>query len=219
MIKVERTFPAPESLAEEARKASGSYNKPDVVQQLKHDFYDKCYICGSKGLQDPEVEHLLPHKQGKYRDRMFDWNNLFWSCGHCNGVKNQNKYDEMIIDCCQVDPEELIAFRTTRDNVEIVVKDTMDQKLMSTAELVWEVFNLTNTGMREIKSKQRLDALQEQMNLLYRNLEKYKVNPESKIVLRTLKVLLNRESAFAEYKRCYVREHEKEYAELQIFLS
>lgn len=168
MIKVDRTFPAPESLAEEARKASGSYSKPDVVQQLKHDFYDKCYICGSKGLQDPE---------------------------------------------------ELIAFRTTRDNVEIVVKDTMDQKLMSTAELVREVFNLTNTGMREIKSKQRLDALQEQMNLLYRNLEKYRDNPESKIVLRTLKVLLNRESAFAEYKRCYVREHEKEYAELQIFLS
>lgn len=36
MIKVERTFPAPESLAEEARKASGSYSKPDVVQQLNY---------------------------------------------------------------------------------------------------------------------------------------------------------------------------------------
>lgn len=41
-----------------------------------------------KILQDPQVEHLLPHKNGKYKERKFDWDNLFWSCGHCNGVKN-----------------------------------------------------------------------------------------------------------------------------------
>ena len=44
--------------------------------------------------QDAQVEHLLPHLDGKYPKRKFDWNNLFWSCGHCNNVKNQRIYDE-----------------------------------------------------------------------------------------------------------------------------
>ena len=81
MIKIQRTFPAPASLAIEAKKASGKYDKPDVVKQLREDAHDKCYICEMKGLQDPVVEHLLPHKDGKYPDRKFDWNNLFGPVG------------------------------------------------------------------------------------------------------------------------------------------
>ncbi len=64
MVKVKRTFPAPASLEIE-------------IRQLRDDFHNKCYICEMKNLQDPEVEHLLPHKNGKYWDRKFDWNNLF----------------------------------------------------------------------------------------------------------------------------------------------
>lgn len=41
---------------------------------------------------------------------MFEWDNLFWSCGHCNGVKNQEIYDVGIIDCCKVDPEKHLVF-------------------------------------------------------------------------------------------------------------
>ena len=99
MVKIERSFPAPESLADEEKKKNGCYNCKDVVERLKRDFHDKCYICELKHLQDPEVEHLLPHKNGLYPERKFDWNNLFWSCGHCNKVKNNRKYDERIIDC------------------------------------------------------------------------------------------------------------------------
>ena len=94
MVKVERSFPAPESLAVEAAKANGKYDKPDVIERLKKDFHNKCYICEMKDLQDPNVEHLLPHKNGKYPERKYDWENLFWSCGHCNGVKQNSKYDE-----------------------------------------------------------------------------------------------------------------------------
>ena len=45
MVKVERSFPAPASLALESQKANGSYSMPDVVKQLKEDFHNKCYIC------------------------------------------------------------------------------------------------------------------------------------------------------------------------------
>ena len=34
MVKVERSFPAPDSLAEEKKKANGSYSEPDVIERL-----------------------------------------------------------------------------------------------------------------------------------------------------------------------------------------
>lgn len=92
MIKIERSSKIPDSLKEKRE-----YNGCDVVMQLKHDFYDKCYICGIKPVQDPKIEHLLPYKNGRYPERKFDWQNLFWSCGHCNSIKNQDKYDENVL--------------------------------------------------------------------------------------------------------------------------
>ena len=46
---------------------------------------------------------------------------FFWSCGHCNGIKNSGKYDEGIIDCCRQDPEEYLSFRLKNDEVIIHV--------------------------------------------------------------------------------------------------
>lgn len=54
MVKVERSFPAPASLALESQKANGSYSMPDVVKQLKEDFHNKCYICELNELQDAQ---------------------------------------------------------------------------------------------------------------------------------------------------------------------
>lgn len=79
----------------EKTKADGKYDKPDVVERLKKDFNNKCYICEINDLQDPQIEHLKPRSVGRDIEQKleikFDWNNLFWSCGHCNGIKNQKK--------------------------------------------------------------------------------------------------------------------------------
>lgn len=219
MVKVERTFPAPASLEMEAKKASGRYDKSDVIEQLRKDFHDKCYICEIKDLQDPEVEHLLPHVNGKYRDRKFDWNNLFWSCGHCNKVKNQQKYAKGIVDCCVDDPEELMYFRLQEENVAVVAKDKSNEKAALTAILVYEVFNLQNTDMRVYKSAMRLRELNLEMNALYDNLEAMKKNPNSKVIMRKLKALLRRESKFAAFKRNYIRENKKEYPQLVSYIA
>lgn len=219
MIKIKRTFPAPESLAIEARKVSGKYDKPDVVKQLREDAHDKCYICEIKGLQDPVVEHLLPHKDGKYPDRKFDWNNLFWACGHCNGVKNQQKYDEGIINCCDVDPEELIDFKLINEVVDVRAKDDTNEKAVLTATLIQEVFSLKNTGMRVYKSEMRFQELNREMNKLYDNLEKLSKNPDSKVVLRKLKAILRSESAFAAFKRNYIRDNGDRFPQLMAYIA
>lgn len=220
MVKVERSFPAPASLKEEAAKKNGNYSEKDVVERLKEDFHDKCYICELKELQDPQIEHLLPHKNGKYPERKFDWNNLFWVCGHCNSVKNQNKYDNGIIDCCQTDPESKIIFHCNQENIELISKvNPSDQETERTMMLIDEVFNLKNTGMRVEKSSIRFKSLQKEMNLLFDNLELLRNQPDSKLVKRKLKALLRRKSAFAAFKRTYVRDHISEYPALEEYLN
>lgn len=220
MVKVERSFPAPASLKEEAAKKNGNYSEKDVVERLKEDFHDKCYICELKELQDPQIEHLLPHKNGKYPERKFDWNNLFWVCGHCNSVKNQNKYDDGIIDCCQTDPESKIIFHCNQENIELISKvNPSDQETERTMMLIDEVFNLKNTGMRVEKSSMRFKSLQKEMNLLFDNLELLRNQPDSKLVKRKLKALLRRKSAFAAFKRTYVWDHISEYPALEEYLN
>ena len=123
-----------------------------MIERLKKDFHNKCYICEMKELQDPNVEHLLPHKNGKYPERKFDWENLFWSCSHCNGVKNSGKYDDGILDCCKDDPEKVLSFSLVNDDVMITILNLGHEIQERTALLITEVFSLKNTGMRTYRS-------------------------------------------------------------------
>lgn len=214
MIKIERSKNIPESLKEKRE-----YNGADVIDQLMHDFYGKCYICGIKPIQDPEIEHLLPHKGGKYPDRKFDWENLFLSCGHCNNIKNQDKYDANVLDCCKRDPEMLIDFILKGNTVSVNAKDNTDIEAVITAELVNEVFNKTNTEMRVYKCQVRVNALLEEMNALLHTLERYQDNKTSNINIKTLRALLDRKSPFAEFKRNYIRIHKDSYPELMTYIN
>lgn len=171
-----------------------------------------------KNLSDPQIEHLLPHKQGKDKKRKFDWENLFWACPHCNRVKNQKKYEEGILDCCKIDPEEFLFFRLNEKYTEVGIK-MEDIAAERTAELINEVFNLQNTGMRIYTSAFRLQELQKEMNVFYDKLESFKKNRNSVVARRTLKALLKRESQFAAFKRCYIQEHAKEYPELLPYIK
>lgn len=218
MVKIKRTFPAPLSLAVEYKKENGSYAQDDVIKQLQTDFNGKCYICEMKNLSDPQIEHLLPHKQGKDKKRKFDWENLFWACPHCNRVKNQKKYEEGILDCCKIDPEEFLFFRLNEKYTEVGIK-MENIAAERTAELINEVFNLQNTGMRIYASAFRLQELQKEVNVFYDKLESFKKNRNSVVARRTLKALLKRESQFAAFKRCYIQEHAKEYPELLPYIK
>jgi len=219
MVKVERSFPAPPSLVREARKKSGSYKCPDVIEQLEKDFHNKCYLCEISPVQDPEVEHLLPHEGGKYRDRMFDWENLFWSCGHCNSIKNNAAYRNGILNCCKTDPEEHIRFELLDGNVVITARNETEPLIGITVQLLDEVYNKKNTGMRTVASQVRMDELCLEMDTLFQMLDRYHKNRTDKVTLRTLRGLLNRSQCFAAFKREYVRAHESMYPELIAMLA
>jgi uncharacterized protein (TIGR02646 family) len=106
LLFFEKSQPAPECLAHEKPKASGDYKCGDVLTRLRTDFKNKCYICEAQPTSI-NVEHLRPHKGD--RDLMFDWNNLYWACTHCNSTKGTQYTD--ILDCTSRD-----------DNIEAKLK-------------------------------------------------------------------------------------------------
>ena len=205
----------PPSLAKEAQKACGSYAGKDVMEQLKHDFHDKCYICELKP-SDVEVEHLLPHYNRTIKERIFDWNNLFLSCRHCNGIKNRREYDEKIIDCCRDNPESLLDHRIENRHVRIQAKDQIAEK---TAELIEASFEEGSTGIRVHAGQFRYTELAKEMDTLYVVLKRYRKCTDQPRNLRSLRSLLSRESQFAAFKRFYVRQHLAEYPGLADYIT
>lgn len=217
MVKVERTPQAPTSLAVEKQKANGKYNLPDVVNLLYNDFGGKCYICEIDKLQSSEVEHLKPHHNGQFRDRKFDWNNLFLSCPHCNSVKNQKKYNDLIIDCCQIDPEQVLIQELIEGHVKVSLL-TESSEAKATANLIKECFEYTNTAIRTKECEVRIEALQTVMTILYKQLSKYHKHRTPQLE-RTLRAMLDRKYKFAGFTRTYVRNHLDHYPELKQYVT
>ena len=219
MVKIERTPTPPASLAEQSKK-NGSYREPDVIEQLKKDFHGKCYICEMGDLTDIQVEHLLPHHNRRIMERVFDWNNLFYSCPHCNNIKKEPKYDEKILDCCAEDPEKYLYHCYSAQAVTIIPADGIDdEKSIMTAELIQNCFELRNTGIRIVGCDARFSRLADTMNKLYATLSNYKRDTSSKKYYYALRAMLKREYKFAAFTRHYVRTHLRDYPELSDLVS
>lgn len=213
MVKIERTPTAPASLA-----AGKSYNEPDVIAQLEADSHGKCYLCEGKDfMAGIVVEHLLPHHNGKFPDRKFDWNNLFYSCSHCNSVKNQAKYEENVIDCCRTDPEKLICQELV-GGVVCVTPLAGTPEASNTAELIRDCFELRNTGIRVIECRNKVRDLQGRMTQLHDELDAYR-ETKSAGSLRRLRGMLRREAKYAGFSRAYVRAHLSEYPDLEEYVA
>lgn len=210
MIHFPKTMPAPTSLAAEKVKSSGTYRQDDVIQQLKRDFCDKCYICESKSPSTINLEHFEPH-QGDV-DKKFDWNNLFWSCGHCNNTK-LNKFNR-ILNCtieadrvetqiryeCELFPKSMPRFIPLSD----------DERVRGTCELLNAVFCGT-TPLKAIESDYLRDKLISeicQFNkwlLRYFGLETFN---DRKLAIAMVKGYLSKEGPFTAFMRWIVRSRE-----------
>lgn len=113
----------------------------------------------------------------------------------------------------------MINFRFLGDDIEISALKEVNDTVKRTISLVEEVFTQKNTGMRVYTSDMRLKELKKEMNILYDNLEQWKNNPDSKVIRRKIRALLRRESAFAAFKRNYIRDHLKCYPEFQEYIA
>ena len=108
MIRINRKNTEKTRLAiadlQKARKSGKTYNTKPVNAALVETFHGKCYICENKKATAYQIEHLIPHRDN--RKLKYDWENLFWSCAHCNNIKS-DKY-EPILDCTKENVERLV---------------------------------------------------------------------------------------------------------------
>ena len=66
MVYFQKSQPAP--------NISRNYNIPEVLQSLKQDFKNKCYICEQKEATNINIEHFVAHQGDD--SLKYDWNNL-----------------------------------------------------------------------------------------------------------------------------------------------
>lgn len=153
MVFFEKSQPAPENLEIEKRKTSGNYNCKGVLERLKSDFKNKCYICETKEPDTINTEHFIPHKGNN--DLKFSWDNLFYCCGHCNNTKlSKDKYNE-ILNCTDRNDEvdRKIEYYINPFPKEKVVLTALENttRVNNTMDLLLSVYNGT-TELKTIES-------------------------------------------------------------------
>jgi len=152
MIFQAKKQPAPPCLAMEKAK-NGTYNCAGVLQQIKTDFKNKCYLCEDKEPHSINTEHFLPHRGNI--DLKFEWNNLFYSCAHCNNTKLAKPQYDSILNCTiEGDKVEYkIKYHIDpfpKEKAEIKPLSN-DPRVLNTVGLLLEVYNGT-TALKKIES-------------------------------------------------------------------
>ena len=71
------------------------YAQDDVREALRKMYRDQCCYCEGriKDVSHDHIEHRRP--KSKFRDRVFDWDNLHLACPRCN-IKKGNKWSETV---------------------------------------------------------------------------------------------------------------------------
>lgn len=136
------------------------YNQPDVVEALKKVFHGKCYLCERDEIHDVEIEHFVPQAAGGGR---MDWQNLFYSCSRCNGIKSNRHLN--LLDCTDTGINvcrkiRLKAYPTPDSEVLVEPTDTTpSQETLNTVELLKLCYNNSSTALRGVSR----EALMEQI--------------------------------------------------------
>jgi len=221
MVLVEKSHPAPECLEIEKSKANGDYKCGNVLERIKTDFRNKCYICEYKEPVTINVEHFISHKGDK--ELKFDWGNLFWSCGHCNNTKS-TRYDN-ILNC--TDPDSGIENKLKYiikpfplDKPKIKALDDSKETL-STQKLLMEIYNGT-TILKRLESSNLRNKIIEEVRKFQDLLENYfddtNNTEDTEYYLRKIKGSLNRASNFTAFKRWIILENEDRKKEFEQYL-
>jgi hypothetical protein len=208
MIYFEKSLLVPISLEEEKSKSSGTYNTEDVVERLKIDFHNKCYICEQKEPLSINIEHFIAHKGNI--DLKFSWQNLYLSCGHCNNTKLA-KYDE-ILNCTTIDDnvEMALYYKCNpfpMEKAEIKVRvDSL--KARNTKELIEKTFNGEHTPQKKLESANLRNKLIHEIKDFQQLLFDYFENNKHEIFKVKIEEQLSCRSAFTAFKRWIIRDNE-----------
>ncbi len=220
MIYLPKSQPAPDCLALEKLKKSGDYNCPGVAAQLQKDFKNKCYLCEQKSPTSINIEHFMPHCGNP--DLKFDWNNLFFSCAHCNNIKSswqiRTKFTNLL-NCTNAEDrvDEVMDYHFDVSTAQgILEKEHVaisslvdDERFHRTAELLNEIFHGT-TEQKFIESANLREELMKEMRALAElvsNFLKAKTPGLRQRRKEQIIMHLQPDSSFTAFKRNFIRKH------------
>lgn len=135
---------------------NSDYTDPVVVKQLKKDFLSKCYLCEQTDFGNVNVEHFVPHLN-KSDELRTDWNNLYYSCSHCNSIKGPRHKE--LLDCCNESHNVDIAIALEAPSVpngKIVLTNTLHNSsdlfelTNKTIALLEQCYNNANSGNQQV---------------------------------------------------------------------
>ena len=219
MIKIERKETEKTKLAEEvlkvAKEKGSTYNIEEVNVALNEVFHGKCYICENKDITSCQIEHFVPHRGNV--ELKYDWNNLFWSCAHCNNIKS-DKY-EPILDCTKEDVDELIAFRKTgyfgTDEKLEFVPLCESEEVHNTIRLLQDAYYGT-TPQKKVEAKVIRKRLREELHKFKDYVREYQeTEGEDKTdLLLLVKMEMKANKPFAAFKRWLIKDNSNYFPEL-----
>ena len=157
MIRVYKSSDSPKSLLEKK-----SWREDDVNRQLEADQNGKCYLCERSLDVEFQVEH---HKcRSKNPNLQYEWSNLLWGCGYCNGRKSDS-YDD-IINPTQYDVEDMIYQHIDFPNSYVLFRNmtpTNDPSVNSTIDLLNKIYNGKGT-LRDFREQRLYDKTKRSIN-------------------------------------------------------
>ena len=212
MVFFEKSQPAPVSLTSRT-----SYREEDVIERLESDFKNKCYICGSKNPVSINVEHFIPHRGNE--ELKYEWNNLFYSCSHCNNTKEmleRNTIKGAILNCtCEDDKvDERISYRVNSfPELKVLIEkvspvdETFEERVNNTIVLLKAVYDGYNTPIKKREAANLRLCLMNEIIIFQKLLIKLSSSKvDSEQIKEQIEKELSNESAFTAFKRWIVKD-------------
>lgn len=212
MVFFEKSQPAPASLTSRT-----SYREEDVIERLESDFKNKCYICESKSPTSINVEHFIPHRGDE--ELKFEWNNLFYSCCHCNNTKEmleRNTIKGAMLNCtCEDDKvDERISYRVNSfPELEVLIEEVLpvdkafEERVNNTITLLKAIYDGYNTPIKKREAANLRLCLMNEIIIFQKLLIKLSSsNVDSEQIKEQIEKELSNESAFTAFKRWIVKD-------------
>ena len=170
-------------------------------------------ICESKEPSVINTEHFIPHRGNN--DLKFDWNNLFYCCGHCNNTKLAKPVFDDILNCTietdNVDSKIKYLIKPFPQEKAIITALENTSKVNNTVILLDEVYNGT-TELKRIESanirSKLLSEIRKFQNLLFEYFDdSYDIEERKDIknqIIRQLKTTSN----FTAFKKWILRDND-----------
>jgi len=180
-----------------------NYDIKGVREQLYEDFKGLCYLCGYSNPSNA-IEHFRPHKKAD-RVKMFDWNNLFYACEHCNGIKGAGF--ENLLDCTKIKGiEQKIIFKydPNQPHRHKVTISNNNSGSPDTIELLQLIFSIDTTSKRRMGVQTLEKQLKKELKNFDLFIDAWMADP-NQIHEEIIKEQVNNTADFAAFKRWQVR--------------